>query len=888
MTKRIQPRALALFLFSIFALCPRAMAGWEKHEELPEWARRGHVCWTMAYGTIRRPRVEVMIALHQNLEHGNHMADESVRRFAEEHGIRNMQYICSRTIYWQRLFEKEPRLKKAYAVGRDGKPLLMYFNPGRYPGCYNNPIWVDYIKKRTKEVYDTGTVSAIFYDNTSAYHCYCSICRKKFAEYSLRKVGRSMGLPERISPATLEGRVAMKFEADCTVEFFTKIKEYARSLDRGLLICPNHHWSSAWHQYLIGRGVPDIVFFEENPHPPYSMRHFGYKLSLATSRGKVCGQAIYLPVEEYGRSLLPSEFALGIAEAWACDGVYIVNMNPSHLLPRDVNSPVIKEGKKYFDFIKENEELYREARPAAPLAIVYPYNSSLWKRSVMRTATYAVAEKLRLAGLPYEIITEDDLEAQKLKPFSLVVLPEVEWLPEEKAKGLLDYVTGGGNVILSGNCGTFDEFGEPCEPPPSLTELLAGVPVARTYRASGLNLETFYIEGQKIRLNSGAEGVAWLNFPGEEGDYSISVKYLDEHDGVSYAEIRAAGSTLKGWKFDADDDKIHQATVEKVHLRRGDRIEIKGRSERGEMCRIYQLSVGPPTSEAVSSRRVGRGHSLYLPTGLEAMDDSQMLALMNELNGIPVRLLDTSPDLFINLLRTAEDEPTVHLVNYGLRYSNTARIADRGLYAWERWAYLSSEDFVARKVFDVEKPDDFVAPGLRIRGDRVRSGDWQLSIIFNGAEIYKLSPDEITLVWLTLPLKPGLLKRGRNTVELRCVGKVDKRHCYRLGIGIYAKTRNSSLSIDGGKSFSTNDISPSEEGEQTGEYAIAIADTALTAAPDVKRNLRISLDGLPVREAVLLVPAKRPIALRVENVDGKATVVVPELEIYAVIKLMEK
>ena len=882
-------RPLCMVLFCAILLSRPAAADWQAHEDLPEWARRGHVYWTMAYGKITRPWVEVMAALHQDLEHGNSFDNDETRKFSEGQSIRNMQYICSRTIYWSRLFPVEPQLKDACVLNKDGTRAIMYHNPARYPGCYNNPIWIDYVKKMTKKTYDQGNVQAIFYDNAGIYHCYCPCCRKAFAEYSKAKIGRALELPEAYSPATFEGRVAMKFEGDSWAKFFHTIKDYARSLNKDLLISPNDHWAWPWHEYVIAQDVPDLVFFEEGKHPPYSMRHFGYKLALATSHGKVCGQTIYLPTEEYGRSLLPQEFALGIAEAAASDGVYIVDMNPQALLPKDVNSPVIQEGKKYYDFVKANEGLYREAQPGATLAIVYPCNSSLWRGDIVKGPTYAVAEKCRLLGIPYEIITEYDLSAEKLRPFKVVVLPEVGWLPGDTAGGLLKFAEAGGAVVISGDCGTRDEFDNSVKPSEAFAKLLGGAIIARTFHAvSDLQLKGYYAERNRVRLKGdGDEGTCSLTFDGGEGDYSIAVKYEDENDGISTAEIRADGRSLKTWRFDADDDKVHTATLDNVHLKPGQKVEVFGRSDKGEMARIYDVLIGPPASAPLEPRKVGQGLSLYAANGMQALDDQAVLKQLEALGGLDVRVLNPRPGLFANLLRAKDGGLAVHLVNYDFTYRNKGRAADRGLEAWERSADLSAENIIARKRLMVDDPGAFVSPALLIAGRARSRGQWKLAATLNGTEVAQLGPGEIGNLgagWTRIGMDRGLLKKGENTVELRCVGKMDARHCFSLALNVLPKSANSTLSTDGGKTFSGEDISPSEEGAQTGEYAIGIGDAALTAEANPVSDLQVSLGACAAKTAALLVPGKPPETLEVRSVNGNAVVTVPKLDVYAVIK----
>jgi hypothetical protein len=392
----------------------------------------------------------------------------------------------------------------------------------------------------------------------------------------------------------------------------------------------------------------------------------------------------------------------------------------------------------------------------------------------------------------------------------------------------------------------------------------------------------------KISPSGRDAGTCSLTFDGDEGDYSIAVKYEDENDGISTAEIRVGGQTLKTWRFDADDGKVHTATLDNVHLRPGQKVEVVGRSDKGEMARIYDVFIGPPASAPLEPRKVGHGLSLYVANGMQALDDQMVLKQLAALGGDDVRVLNPKPGLFANLLRAKDGGLAVHLVNYDFSYRNKARAADRGLEGWERWADLSAENIVAQKRLMVDDPESFVSPVMLILGRMRSRGNWKLAVTLNGKEVAQIATGEINNlghIWTRMPLDRGLLKKGENTVELHCVGKVDARHCFSLGLVVLPKSVNSTLSTDGGKRFSADDISPSEEGAQVGEYGIGIGDAALTAEANPVTNLEVSLGAISAKTVTLLAPGQPAQTLEVRNVNGRAVVTVPKLDVYAVTRM---
>ena len=171
---------------------------------------------------------------------------------------------------------------------------------------------------------------------------------------------------------------------------------------------------AAWDFYLFSRPTLDILGPCEDK-PVYSNKYApGFKLALAASNGKPGG--VYAAKPETAHA----------AEALACLGVLA---NP----PDDLEA-----------FHALNMDIYRRARPGAPLALFYHLEDGLHQNRI--ATIFQLADQLWGLGLPFEIITERHLSPEVLDRFHTVILPGFR-LKDEDIRRLSLFLQKGGNLI---------------------------------------------------------------------------------------------------------------------------------------------------------------------------------------------------------------------------------------------------------------------------------------------------------------------------------------------------------------------------------------------------------------------------------------------------------
>jgi hypothetical protein len=489
-----------------------AQADWRDDHGLPDWARRGYCEWghgANVNGRIKwangggfgvdMPNINLILYCGRNLMQTISYVDEEARRLGEGAGVKRQPYICSKTIWWRSEFPKAPQLEKCTIVKPDGTRVLLYNNPERYGGCYSSPIWLDYVEQRVDRLMadqKVGQVHSIFFDNASNYDCYCADCQAGFRAWSKERYGQEMDL--RDCPQTPDGRaVKALFDAEVAVRFFCELREYIQGkYGREILISPNIGIGYGWSGYLVNHKATDLVMIEAGfTFPPTDSTVLYYKLGLAASHGKTTGQLLGLSQtlrrvralaldqnNELGileSFMYPEEHKLALAEAMATGGTCQVSFALREQKITANNEPYQVQNREaihqYAEFHQRHLGLFDRAQPSAQVAVVYALTTELCLRSTHRALAEATAA-LQRAGVPYEVLVEEDLTAEQLAGYKLLVMPEVRLLNRERCAAVEGWLGQGGALVQVGALAQRDELGRLYAPErmPALGKLVPG------------------------------------------------------------------------------------------------------------------------------------------------------------------------------------------------------------------------------------------------------------------------------------------------------------------------------------------------------------------------------------------------------------------------------
>lgn len=903
---------VVLLLIPVFA-----HAHWTDHKELPDWAQRGKLRWCLNYARADRKLVDLFLEANQTLLHGGSFDSPETAEYARQRGLRYMPYVCSRTVTTAEI-AKNPQLKGAVVLNPDGSDFLAYNNPVRRYGSLYQAAWPEYVRARTRQLWDLPDVGAIFYDNAffvgNDYNPATVAAWQKWAI----EHGLPAQTPMPVGPSDPLYSASHLFSSESLTDYHRGLQQFCHSHNPPLPNCPN--LGSGAGLESIEAGAVDLVFYETMSHPPFDNNFYIYKVGLAASHGRPTSMLAYLPEAVgsergtrtwnegmhsyfYPSSPIAEEFALAAAEANAVNAIYIPCYNLFPSLPiTDMTDPfnkrIYRELKRSYDFQKANENLYAASQPGSEIAILHSTLTNLQNRRAQNGP--ALSKALLAAGIPYEVVVASDLPTG-LGPTRTLIVPSVSYMDEPTAAGLLRFIEQGGRALLTGECGTLDPLGRLLNSP-SMRKIndalrLTSRPVQQ-WTLNGMEPEG----ASTIRVIKG-QGSASTTFDGQAGDYVAYLTLTDESDGTSPFALSVNGKPVFSSKLDFEDDQPHVFRTPAFPLKPGDIVQLNVQADAGEMGRVQSVLL--TAADAASGASLGAGRVSYCPSGLEGLSAADLVTLLQP----RTRLLNPGK-VSINLMASpAQKIQEIHLVNYDFHYevNHPGRYASDDGTA-EKRTYFGNPATVLRKTIHIDKPDTLVDPILRIQGYATPATTADLVVTINSKPAGRIVPATIR-GWAELPLDPALLSTD-NLIEVRVDGEVDGQQKWiQVGIDTDATTANSFFSTDGGKTFSTADLSPDRKA-QTGEYLIRIEDrspggerasrdnlvrngtfeqlttphseTKLTVVP--AQNVQIQVQG-PVQSALAISPEHEPLWIRGQPTGKVTTYTVPTVDIYTVLLL---
>ena len=136
------------------------------------------------------------------------------------------------------------------------------------------------------------------------------------------------------------------------------------------------------------------------------------------------------------------------------------------------------------NFERDHSAIYSRPQSIADTAVLFSRRSrDLYyptHRDSFLTEWRGWCQVLTAANRPYDVILEGDVTAERLSEYKLLILPACACMSQQQADAISSFVRGGGNLIVAGEAGIWDETGKP-HPQPLLKDL-CGVSVGKSDR----------------------------------------------------------------------------------------------------------------------------------------------------------------------------------------------------------------------------------------------------------------------------------------------------------------------------------------------------------------------------------------------------------------------
>ncbi len=358
---------------------------------------------------------------------------------------------------------------------RDGKPQTHAESHWLYRTCMFGPYFSEQIVAIIREVNARYDVDGFFtngWPGTSLrMPCYCERCNEMFrARYGLE-------LPAEARPSNAAYRKFVMFHVERILDVWNLWDKAAKEKKPDSLYIGN--LGGSVRATLNMKKVASVAAWFNADHQG---RSGNTPLWDAAMQGRACHAAIgmrtstnitgaYANAQPLWRhtAKAPAEARLWLAQAAASGTVPWYHWLGA--APEDRRW--MQAGREFVPWHAANSAHFENRRSLAEVAIVWSQTTNAFYRAEGERALRGNERNqihdylqgwyfaLLQARIPFDLVHEDDLGMERLKPYRALILPNVALVSDSQCAQLADYVRSGGSLVATFETSLYDSWGQP-------------------------------------------------------------------------------------------------------------------------------------------------------------------------------------------------------------------------------------------------------------------------------------------------------------------------------------------------------------------------------------------------------------------------------------------
>jgi hypothetical protein len=354
---------------------------------------------------------------------------------------------------WQNVYDAHPDW---IAVTADGEKRRHWAKPDLWVTCALGPYNFEFMTQVHKEIMESYEPDGIFSNRWAGSGiCYCEHCQKNFKTFSGMELPRSNNSSDPVFRKYSEWNIARLKELWLLWDdVIRKKKTTSRFIPNG------------FPDKVITGQLSDIVFTDHQARSGYTMPWSNGKVAkeLRASIGmKPLGGIFSVGVEEKYRwkDSVQSDEEIRI---WVAEGT------ANGMRPWFTKFSGVLYDKRWLATVDNiyqehyrNERYLRNTAPLARVGMVFSeqsgnYGNEMWQQK-NGDHEMGMYQALIEARIPFEMVNDRLLDAEHLKPFKLLILPNISSLSDEQCDQLREFARNGGSLLATFETSLYDEKG---------------------------------------------------------------------------------------------------------------------------------------------------------------------------------------------------------------------------------------------------------------------------------------------------------------------------------------------------------------------------------------------------------------------------------------------